>query len=245
MSNDQTILRASVLLSLLKPVVHAISTDQSKPKTYRQVQLTCDGTTLRAVAMDGHRLALCETEEFQTAHEFAAEIPEVRGVIKHLKQVTQRKAPVYDPYVAITREQMVVQGTTPEIFPLMPDTFPPWAHLFEAGDVAATIVVKNTEKVANGLSRIQDKGVLSILGANIAVTIPEYDTQAILFANDITAPKSAPDIRLNLTYLRDAVAAVDSELVRVEWSGKFDPLLFTALGVSDVRFKTLVMPVRD
>jgi DNA polymerase-3 subunit beta len=204
-----------------------------------------EGRVIRMVATDGHRLAMCETP-------YGKEVDKNQSVIIPRKAVLElsRLLADEDSEVEIRVGGNFIQVNTAEISftsKLIDGRFPDYQNVIpKEGNKTATC---GRESLRQALSRVSilsnekyrgvrlqfSKGTMHILAHN-----PEQEEAEEELAIDYAGDNL--EIGFNVTYLLDALSAVESDQVTLNLSDSNSSCLIQGLGEKTCRY--IVMPMR-
>lgn len=207
--------------------------------------LVMQGQTLRAVATDGHRLALSEIKA-QSNQESPAQIIVPRKAVTELLRVLDAK----DDEITLVWSSNHLQvrvGTNCFTSKLIDGRFPDYDRVIpETGD---KIVVGDRELMRQALGRAailsneKFKGVRLSLSENqmrVQTHNPEHEEAQEEFPVEYS--NESVDIGFNVTYLMDALSALDAERFCLELAGPDSSGLIRAEGDDSSQY--VVMPMR-
>lgn len=206
--------------------------------------LVCDGDTVRAVATDGHRLALCETKREGQSAPVEAIIP--RKTVLELA----RLLPDGDDPVRIQMAGGQVRlsfGSVEFVSKLVEGKFPDYAKVVPAANPKQFLIGR--ESLMQALSRVailttdKFKGVRCVLAAGaLKISSTNTDQEEAQEEIEIDYAGEGLDIGFNVTYLLDALANLKNEQLKFAFGDALGSALVT-LPDSD-SFKYVVMPMR-
>ncbi len=202
------------------------------------------GTTLRAVATDGHRLSMAETELSEAATTTQQVIVPRKGILE-LQRILAGEG---DLELSIgsnhVRAQIgdirftskLIDGKFPEYGRVIPAKPP---HTMSAGRDLMRQALQRTSILSNEKYR----GVRLTFGEN-SLTIQAHNPEQEEAEDQIEVSYSgaALEIGFNVTYLLEALAAVDVDTVDVSVTNSDSSCLIRAPGDNSVKF--VVMPMR-
>lgn len=236
-----TTISASVLGALVAKVIGAISTDESRPHLNAML-FEWEGTTVRAVSTDGHRLHLAETT-VEGVGNLTMLIP-LSGVnqIKKLCEAADT--------VSIGRtgsNAFFTAGGFTLAVKLVDATFPPYRQVIprdplfnvevsarQLRDVLRAVAVSANERTG-GVKLIFDKGATVRLEAQ---SVDGGESEDIVTLDtEWTGPALA--IGVNAGYVISACEALGDVSVKLGLTGELDPMLMSVEGGS-----CTVMPLR-
>ena len=244
---DRSIELPSELLSTMVDKVYKVaSKDLSRP-ILAGVLLTVENNTIRLVATDSYRLAVCDsnTETSTSEEPFEAIVP---GVTFHdvlsLPSMTERIT------IGITSSQIVfsfgntsyvsrrIEGNFPNFRQLLPTTQNAVVHL-DAQQLAQSLRRVSVIAQSNPSVRFDadsDGGVLKLSASS-----PDQGEASELVGVEVEGESMS--IALNYHYVLDCVAAVSSDSdVALELISSMQPAVFKSY--SSINYLYLLMPVR-
>jgi DNA polymerase III subunit beta len=206
--------------------------------------LVCDGSTVRAVATDGHRLALCETTREGSSAQVEAIIPR-----KTVMELT-RLLPDGDDPVRIQMAAGQVRlsfGSVEFVSKLVEGKFPDYAKVVPVANPKQFLIGR--ESLMQALSRVailttdKFKGVRCVLApAALKISSTNTDQEEAQEEIEIDYAGDALDIGFNVTYLLDVLSNLKNEQLKFAFGDALGSALVT-LPDSD-SFKYVVMPMR-
>ena len=206
--------------------------------------LETSGKTLRAVATDGHRLSLAETE-LATASESGNQVIVPRKGILELQRIlagdgelefsigsNHVRAQIGD----IRFTSKLIDGKFPEYGRVIPAKPP---HTMTASRDLLRQALQRTSILSNEKYR----GVRLSFGKNI-LTIQAHNPEQEEAEDQIEVGYTGAEMEIgfNVTYLLDALAAIDVDTAEVALTDSNSSCLIRAAGDSAVKF--VVMPMR-
>ncbi len=206
--------------------------------------LECSGKTLRAVATDGHRLSLAEAELLEAVTGTQQVIVPRKGILE-LQRIL-----VGDGELELSIGTNHVRAKIGEIrftSKLIDGKFPEYSRVVPANPPRTMSAARDGFRSAlqrtSILSNEKYRGVRLTFGANllkIQAHNPEQeeaeDEMEVSFAGDEL------EIGFNVTYLLDALAAIDADSVEVGLTDSNSSCVIRAPGDTAVKF--VVMPMR-
>jgi DNA polymerase-3 subunit beta len=206
--------------------------------------LEADGKHLRAVATDGHRLALCETE-------LATKSPVKQQVIVPRKGVLELKGVLGSDgelELAIGTNHIRAQiGDVRFTSKLIDGRFPEYGRVIPT--VANRQIVADREAFRRSLQRTAILSNEKYRGIRLNVkqdllTLQAHNPEQEEAEDQLEVQYSGPEIEIgfNVNYLLDALAAIEGESVQIGINDSNSSCLITAPDVSSVRY--VVMPMR-
>jgi DNA polymerase-3 subunit beta len=206
--------------------------------------LVIEGTRVRGVATDGHRLALCEFERADTQGSIDVIVP--RKTVQELG----RLLPDGDEPVRIQVAPNQVRfafGSIELVSKLVEGKFPDYAKVVPSNNPKTFIIDRN--ELMQALSRAailttdKFKGVRWVLSNGaLKVSSTNTDQEEALEEIEIEYEGESLDIGFNVTYLLDVLTNLKAEKIRISLGDALGSALIT-LPDSD-RFKYVVMPMR-
>ena len=206
--------------------------------------LVCDGNRVRAVATDGHRLALCETTRDGESAPVEVIIPR-----KTVLELT-RLLPEGDEAVRIqlaSGQVRVSFGAVEFISKLVEGKFPDYTKVIPAANPKQFLIGR--ESLMQALSRVailttdKFKGVRCVLApGSLRISSTNTDQEEAQEEIEIDYTGEPLDIGFNVTYLLDVLANLKCEQLRFALGDALGSALVT-LPDAD-RFKYVVMPMR-
>jgi len=231
-------------LKYLLSMVHYAMAAQDIRYYLNGMLLVIDGTTVRGVATDGHRLALCEFERADSAG--ATEVIVPRKAVQELgRLLPDGDEPVRIQVAAnqvrfafgsIEFVSKLVEGKFPDYLKVVPSNNPKTflidrAELMQALSRAAILT---TDKF-KGVRWVLSPGALKVSSTNT-------DQEEALEEIEIDYDGESLDIGFNVTYLLDVLNNLKAEKIRISLGDALGSALIT-LPESE-RFKYVVMPMR-
>lgn len=253
---------AALFADLIARTLHAVSTDETRP----HINSLCvewvgpfegqkDGPAplFRAIATDGHRLALCE-QPFPACGSRRLLLP--LGSVKRLRPLLDLakngKSGSTDIQIATDGKNVSFGvGDVTVTVKLIDAEFPPFDHvipsvaeravarvsrlaLLEAMDAMSIAASDRTKQVV--ISFRQDR---ILLRAEAPETGDGHD--------EVPAEYTGPEIitGMNWRYMRDVLTAIETEQVAIAVGGELDPIRVDPVEMtSDGRFVTVLMPMK-
>jgi DNA polymerase III subunit beta len=206
--------------------------------------LETSGKTLRAVATDGHRLSLAETELVEVSEPGQQVIVPRKGILELQRIIggdgelelsigsNHVRAQIGD----IRFTSKLIDGKFPEYGRVIPAK-PPYS-LTAGRDLLRQALLRTSI-----LSNEKYRGVRLSFGNNL-LTIQAHNPEQEEAEDQIEVSYSGAEMEIgfNVTYLLDALAAVDVDTVEVSLTDSNSSCLIRAPGDSSVKF--VVMPMR-
>jgi len=231
-------------LKYLLSMVHYAMAAQDIRYYLNGMLLVIEGTRVRGVATDGHRLALCEFERADTVGSIEVIVP--RKTVQELG----RLLPDGDEPVRIQVAPNQVRfgfGSIELVSKLVEGKFPDYAKVVPANNPKTFLIDRN--ELMQALSRAailttdKFKGVRWVLANGaLKVSSTNTDQEEALEEIEIEYEGESLDIGFNVTYLLDVLTNLKAEKIRISLGDALGSALIT-LPESD-RFKYVVMPMR-
>jgi DNA polymerase-3 subunit beta len=206
--------------------------------------LETSGGTLRAVATDGHRLSLAETQLAAAATQNQQVILPRKGVLE-LQRILGGEGEIE---LAIGTNHLRVQiGDVRFTSKLIDGKFPEYGRVIPAKPPhvmsASRDLLKQALQRTSILSNEKYRGVRLSFSAN-TLTIQAHNPEQEEAEDQIEVAYSGAELEIgfNVTYLLDALAAVDADTVEVAITDSNSSCLIRAPGDTAVKF--VVMPMR-
>ena len=206
--------------------------------------LETDGETLRAVATDGHRLALAELKMASSAQRNEQLIVPRKGVLE-LQRLLDG-----DGEIEITLGANHIQahiGSIRFTSKLIDGKFPDYGRVVPAEPV--NIIMADRELLRHALQRAailsneKYRGVRLALGENnVTIQANNPEQEEAEESLEVEYSGEALEIGFNVTYLLDALSAVDEDQVQVGLGDTNSSCLIRAPGGEASKF--VVMPMR-
>jgi DNA polymerase-3 subunit beta len=200
---------------------------------------------LRAVATDGHRLALCEVELPNGGKAGQQVIVPRKGVLE-LQRILGNEDQILE--VSIGSNHLRVQiGDIRFTSKLIDGKFPEYGRVIPAKPpyamTASRDLLRQALQRTSILSNEKYRGVRLTFGKNI-LTIQAHNPEQEEAEDQIEVNYTGADMEIgfNVTYLLDALAAVDVDTVEVALTDSNSSCLIRTAGESSVKF--VVMPMR-
>ena len=206
--------------------------------------LVCEGNRVRAVATDGHRLALCETTREGESAAVEVIIPR-KTVLELARLLPEGDEPVR---IQIASGQVRLSfGAVEFVSKLVEGKFPDYVKVIPAANPKQFVIGR--ESLMQALSRVailttdKFKGVRCVLApGSLKISSTNTDQEEAQEEIEIDYSGEALDIGFNVTYLLDVLANLKSEQLHFAYGDALGSALVT-LPDSD-RFKYVVMPMR-
>ncbi len=208
------------------------------------MMLEADGKQLRAVATDGHRLALCETELQAPAKTKQQVIVPRKGVLE-LQRVLGTEGNIE---LAIGTNHVRAQvGDIRFTSKLIDGRFPEYGRVIPAN--ANRVIDADREVLRQALQRTailsneKFRGIrLTIKPDSLTLQAHNPEQEEAEEQVEVTYAGEEIEIGFNVNYLLDALAAIDGDRVQVGLTDSNSSCLVTAPGVNSARY--VVMPMR-
>jgi len=206
--------------------------------------LVCEPGRVRAVATDGHRLALCETPRDGEAATAEVIIPR-KTVLELARLLPEGDEPVR---IQIATGQVRVSfGAVEFISKLVEGKFPDYAKVVPAANPKQFVIGR--EALQQALSRVailttdKFKGVRCVLASgSLKISSTNTDQEEAQEEIEIDYTGEGLDIGFNVTYLLDVLANLRTDQLKFSLGDALGSALVT-LPESDL-FKYVVMPMR-
>ena len=206
--------------------------------------LETSDTTLRAVATDGHRLSMAETELAETASSTQQVIVPRKGILE-LQRILGGDGELE---LSIGSNHVRAQiGDIRFTSKLIDGKFPEYSRVIPAKPPHTMSAVRDTMRQAlqrtSILSNEKYRGVRLTFGEN-TLTIQAHNPEQEEAEDqiEVSYTGAAMEIGFNVTYLLEALAAIDVDMVDVSVTDSNSSCLIRAPGDNAVKF--VVMPMR-
>ena len=206
--------------------------------------LEIDNTLLRAVATDGHRLALCETELTTKAKNSQQVIVPRKGVLELQRVLTADGV----AELAIGTNHVRAQiGDIRFTSKLIDGRFPEYSRVIPAAPAASIKADRDTLRQALQrtaiLSNEKYRGIRVAVKKN-SVTVQAHNPEQEEAEEEIEVSYDGQDLEVgfNVNYLLDALAAIDGQEVELGLTDSNSSCLIRSPGNSNARY--VVMPMR-
>jgi len=236
----------SATLKYLLNMVHFAMAAQDIRYYLNGMLLVVDGETVRAVATDGHRLALCEVHKDGggATGKIEAIVPR-KTILELARLLPDNEEPVR---VQMATNQVKFSfGAIELVSKLVEGKFPDYAKVVPANNQKQFAVSR--ELLSSALQRAailttdKFKGVRCVLGAGtLKISSTNADQEEAQEELEIDYTGDALDIGFNVNYLLDVLGNLKSENVRFALGDALGSALVT-MPDSD-KFKYVVMPMR-
>ena len=206
--------------------------------------LEIDGDNLRAVATDGHRLALCEAALSERAKSSQQVIVPRKGVLE-LQRVLAEEGVAE---LAIGTNHVRAQiGNVRFTSKLIDGRFPEYSRVIPAAAVHAIRADRDTLREALQrtaiLSNEKYRGIRMTVKAN-ALTVQAHNPEQEEAEEEVEVVYDGSDLEVgfNVNYLLDALAAIDGQEVELGLTDSNSSCLIKSPGSGSARY--VVMPMR-
>ena len=236
-------LPASTLKYLLS-MVHFAMAQQDIRYYLNGMLLVVDGSTVRAVATDGHRLALCEVAKDGASNKIEAIIP--RKTVLELS----RLLPDSDDAVRVQMAPNQVKFSFADIelvSKLVEGKFPDYQRVLPAANTKVFAIGR--EDLMHALQRAailttdKFKGVRMVLATgSLKITSTNADQEDAQDELEIGYTGDGLDIGFNVNYLLDVLANLKNDEIRFSLGDALGSALITM--PDSEKFKYVVMPMR-
>jgi DNA polymerase III subunit beta len=206
--------------------------------------LECSGKTLRAVATDGHRLSLAEAELLEPVTGTQQVIVPRKGILE-LQRIL-----VGDGELELSIGTNHVRAKVGEIrftSKLIDGKFPEYSRVVPANPPRTMSAARDGFRAAlqrtSILSNEKYRGVRLTFGANL-LKIQAHNPEQEEAEDEMEVSFSGDELEIgfNVTYLLDALAAIDADTVEVGLTDSNSSCVLRAPG--DLAVKFVVMPMR-
>ncbi len=231
-------------LKYLLSMVHFAMASQDIRYYLNGMLLVVDGTTVRAVATDGHRLALCEVGKDTSSPKIEAIIPR-KTILELARLLPESEDPVRVQmapnqvkfgFAAIELISKLVEGKFPDYQKVVPVNNPK-TFLIGREELMAALhraAILTTDKF---------KGVRMMLApGSLKITSTNADQEEAQEDIEIDYAGEPLDIGFNVTYLLDVLANLRTERVKFALGDALGSALITM--PDSEKFKYVVMPMR-
>ena len=236
-------LPASTFKYLLS-MVHFAMAQQDIRYYLNGMLLVVDGTTVRAVATDGHRLALCEVAKDGASNKIEAIIPR-KTVLELSRLLPDSDEPVR---VQMAANQVKFSfGDIELVSKLVEGKFPDYQRVLPAANTKVFAIGR--EDLMHALQRAailttdKFKGVRMVLGTGtLKITSTNADQEDAQDELEIDYTGDGLDIGFNVNYLLDVLANLKNEQISFSLGDALGSALITM--PDSEKFKYVVMPMR-
>ena len=209
------------------------------------VLISCDGTTLRVVATDGHRLSMASYKLAEPVAKIEAILPR-KTVLELIKLLDESDDPIHMAmhqnqvrfsFAGIEIVSKIVEGKFPDYTKVIPSGYTNHVQLnrveFQSALQRASIL--SNDKI-RGVRLVFTKDSLSIICSNNEQEEAEESL-------GIAYEREPMDIAFNIAYLLDALGHLSTETIQLSLGeANMSSALITQPGSED--FKYVVMPMR-
>jgi DNA polymerase-3 subunit beta len=231
-------------LKYLLAMVHFAMAAQDIRYYLNGMLLVVDGATVRAVATDGHRLALCEVQKEGATGKIEAIVPR-KTILELARLLPEADEPVR---VQMAANQVKFSfGGIELISKLVEGKFPDYTKVIPVNN--QKIFVVGREELMAALHRAailttdKFKGVRCVLApGSLKINSTNADQEDAQEELEIDYAGDGLDIGFNVTYLLDVLGNLKTEQVQVALGDALGSALIT-MPESD-KFKYVVMPMR-
>jgi DNA polymerase-3 subunit beta len=236
-------LSADVFLKLIEKTRFAMSNEETR-YYLNGVYFHINGSNLRAVATDGHRLASVELELPQGAQEMPGiiiprkAVNEIGKLLENQEEVT----------IALSDAKIKFNAGKVELLSKVVDgTFPDYQRVIPENNNKGMAI--NTESLKSGVDRVstiaadKTRAVKFALSAN-KVTLSSQGIEGTSAKEEVDAEYSSDELEIgfNSRYVLEMLGQVESETVRIAFDTPNSPALVT--DPSDPTVLFIVMPMR-
>jgi DNA polymerase III subunit beta len=206
--------------------------------------LETDGRTLRAVATDGHRLALCETELSGSTRATHQVIVPRKGVLE-LQRILGADGEIE---LAVGTNHVRAQiGDIRFTSKLIDGRFPEYARVIPSNP--SRVIEADRESLRQALQRTAILSNEKYRGIRLSarpglLTLQAHNPEQEEAEDQIEVSYGGEEIEIgfNVNYLLDALAAIDSEKVEIGLTDSNNSCLIRSPGAAQARY--VVMPMR-
>lgn len=200
--------------------------------------------TLRAVATDGHRLAIAETTLGQAVRVAKQVIVPRKGILELQRLLGE------EGEVSLSIGTNHIRATIGEVrftSKLIDGKFPEYSRVIPANPTRIVTADRNMLRQALSrtaiLSNEKYRGVrLSLSAGVLAVQAHNPEQEEAEDSVEVSYQGDEVEIGFNVTYLVEAIAAIDGENVEIGLTDSNSSCLIRSPGLGDVRY--VVMPMR-
>ncbi|MDZ7652141.1 MAG: DNA polymerase III subunit beta [Burkholderiaceae bacterium] len=231
-------------LKYLLSMVHFSMAAQDIRYYLNGMLLVVDGSTVRAVATDGHRLALCEVTKDGATGKIEAIIP--RKTILELMRLLPDTEDAVRVQMAANQVKFSF-GPIELISKLVEGKFPDYQRVVPANNTKTFAIGR--EDLMHSLQRAailttdKFKGVRMVLATGVLkITSTNADQEEAQEELEIDYTGEGLDIGFNVTYLLDVLANLKSEQIKFSLGDALGSALITM--IDSEKFKYVVMPMR-
>jgi DNA polymerase-3 subunit beta len=235
---------AASKLKYLLSMVHYAMAAQDIRYYLNGMLLVIEGTRVRGVATDGHRLALCESDRDEASGAIEVIVPR-KTVLELGRLLPDGEEPVR--IQAAANQVRFTFGSIEFVSKLVEGKFPDYTKVIPAANPKSFCVDRN--ELTQALSRAailtteKFKGVRWVLSqGSLKVSSTNTDQEEALEEIEIDYAGDSLDIGFNVTYLLDVLNNLKAEKVCVSLGDALGSALITL--PDSERFKYVVMPMR-
>ena len=206
--------------------------------------LVMDGTTLRVVATDGHRLSLAETQLEKAGPQKEVIIPR-KTIVELVKILQDSEDPVT---LRVGENQVTIElGDTRLVSKVVDGKFPDYQRVVPVGHEKKLAVTRQQAgqalQRAAILSNEKFRGVRLVMSSNTLTVVCNNNEQEEAQEEIEAKYNDEPiDIGFNVTYLQDGLNALASDEVTMAFADPNSSMLLTT--ETEPGFKYVVMPMR-
>ena len=232
-------------LKYLLSMVHFSMAAQDIRYYLNGMLLVVEGSTVRAVATDGHRLAMCEvSKDGGATGKIEAIIPR-KTILELMRLLPDSEDPVR---VQMAANQVKLSfGPIELISKLVEGKFPDYQRVIPANNTKTFAIGR--EDLMHALQRAailttdKFKGVRMVLASgSLKITSTNADQEEAQEELEIDYAGEGLDIGFNVTYLLDVLGNLKSEQIRFALGDTLGSALITM--IDSEKFKYVVMPMR-
>lgn len=240
-------LPANLLKAMIRQTTFAVSTAETRP-VLTGVEWFIQDNVLRFIATDSHRLAKREAQIEMTAQ------PSVDKVVVPGKSLTDLNKILTDNDhlvdIVLTENQLLVKTANVLFYSrLLDGNYPDTTRIIPQSSKATMVL--ETKQLLNAIDRA---ALLTRDGNNNVVKLEVADDTLHITANSPEVGKVTEAVQLiefsgetlkisfNAKYMIDALRALDSEQIRIEFTGPMAPFIIQPTDYDSVLY--LILPVR-
>jgi DNA polymerase III subunit beta len=206
--------------------------------------LETEGTSLRAIATDGHRLALCETQ-LEGRQKVAHQVILPRKAVLELQRILGTEGTIE---LAIGTNHVRAQiGDIRFTSKLIDGRFPEYGRVIPAGP--SKIIDAEREILRQALQRTAILSNEKYRGVRVAMkpdlmTIQAHNPEQEEAEDEVEVNYKGEELEIgfNVNYLLDALSAIDTDRVEIGLTDANSSCLIRAPGVTQTKY--VVMPMR-
>jgi DNA polymerase-3 subunit beta len=234
----------SATLKYLLSMVHFAMAAQDIRYYLNGMLLVVDGSVVRAVATDGHRLALCEVSKDGGGGKIEAIIPR-KTILELSRLLPDNEDPVR---IQMAANQVKFSfGAIELISKLVEGKFPDYQRVIPASNTKSFAIGR--EELMASLHRAailttdKFKGVrLMLASGSLKITSTNADQEEASEELEIDYAGDTLDIGFNVTYLLDVLSNLKSEQIKFSLGDALGSALITM--TDSEKFRYVVMPMR-